>query len=198
MKRLYFIIILLVVFSLSGFSKGKWTIDLGSSYGFNSSDIYLWNYKMENTSSVGLYAGLGYEFFLWEKLSLGSGLQYHQMHDKVNINKEEISGYSYHFNIPFHLNYYWKNLQLFSGVAVQNYRNIEDMALKRSHNVRWQFDAGMAWHFDEVWAVKASYTQLMSKKVSTFLAQNYFHHIRLGVVFNLSEFIKGINENKKK
>lgn len=171
-------------------ARGKWTLDAGSSIGFHSSDIYLWNYKIENSTNLGLFIGTGYEQFISKNIGISSSINYYQLFHQVSVGEEEISGTNFILKVPLYGHYHWNKYEVFAGAAIQNYRELKDMALQKSHNFRWQLEAGFALQLNEIWAIKASYSHMLSKQIDSLLALSYTNQISLGVRINLGHLLK--------
>jgi len=179
MKRT--LIVILIIISAQAIAQG-WIFRAGNTIGYHSYDMHIWEYEVQYNFSNGLYAGMGYEFALLNKLSLAIIPGIEQHYTRVTINNIEAEGYAYNISIPLQLAYFpWKHWQFFSGVSLQNYLDFHDFALNKSHNFRYNFDLGLRYHFTPIWSMELSHSLILGDKVDALLLKNYANHVSLGI-----------------
>ncbi len=189
--RKFIIIGILIAFTFQASAKGKWITGLGSSFGYNTKELQLWKYKVNSTHSIGMYFSFGYELYLGKRFSVSFTPGIHQHHDIVELNDTEVSGYSYNYDIPLEIQYrFLSKWSVHSGIAIQDYRAIKDVALNKSYNARLNLNLGLIHHFNQRWAMELSYSRIISEQVDSFLFRNYTNHISLGVLVNPQFFKK--------
>lgn len=184
-KTILFLSILIL--STAVFAKGKWNIGIGSTHGFSTSELYLWEYKVEKTMSHGVFFKLGYEFKIYKNFNLAITPGFEQHYDEIGVNNINIETFSYNFNLPIDLFYYFKKrLRFQAGVSVQDYRQFEEVALERSYNARLNLNLGISYHYHKNWAAELSYSTILSDRRDSFLIRNYPHHFSIGVLYRFN------------
>lgn len=181
------ILFLIIAMSIYVSGKGKWILGAGTSHGFNSKELYIWKHTVEKSMSHGVYLKLGYEFKLFYDFTLAISPGFLQHYDEVGINNINVETFSYNFELPAEINYYFhKKLSAHAGVAVQDYRAFEEFALERSYNVRLNLNLGVSYHFNKHWAFELTYSRILSDRRNAFLIRNYPNHIRLGMRYRFN------------
>lgn len=182
-----FIFFLFLVISTPVLAKGKWNIGLGTTHGYNSSDLYIWEYKVEKTMSHGIYIKMGYEFKIYKNLYLGILPGFMQHYDEVGINNINVETFSYNFDLPLDINYYYKDKWRFkTGVSIQDYRVSEEFAIERSYNARLNLNLGIAYHFHQNWAIDLAYSTILSDQINSLLIRNYPNHFSIGMLYRFN------------
>lgn len=183
--------VVILLFVSSRVMAGGWIFKAGNNFGYNPQEITLWNYPLEHQMSRGIYVGLGYEFSLFERVSLAIIPEFNQYYSQATVNQIEASGYSYHFNLPFHIVYSpLDKWQFLSGISIQNYRQFEDFAFNKSHNLRYDLDFAIIYKFTETWAIELAHSLIISNKVDALLIRNYSNYVSLGLRLNFSHAFK--------
>ncbi len=192
-KIILFLFLTFMALQLS--AKGKWNVGLGSTWGYNPTELYIWDYSVEKTFSSGIYIKLGYEWTLFERFSIGIFPGFQQHYDEVGINDIDAEIFSYNFDIPIEIYYYFlDNWSFHAGISIQDYRVIEEVALERSYNARLNLNLGLSYHFNYHWSMEAGFSTILSDQRDAFLLRNYPNHLIIGMRyrFNLK---KGQNDD---
>lgn len=183
------VILLMLIIAMSSAisAKGKWNLGLGSTFGYNPSELYIWDYSVEKTFSSGIYFKIGYEWTLFEKFAIGVFPGFQQHYDEVGINNINAEIYSYNFDIPVEIYYYFlNNWSAHAGISLQDYRVIEEVALERSYNARLNVNLGLSYHFNPHWAMEIGFSKILSDQRDAFLLRNYPNHLLLGVRYRFN------------
>lgn len=190
------ILSLIILFiSLNLKVKGQWIVGLGTTHGFNISELYIWEYKVEKTMSHGIYAKVGYEFRLFSNLGLGITPGFQQHYDEIGINNINVETFSYHFDIPVDISFYYKNnWRIMAGVSMQNYRVLDEFAIERSYNARLNLNAGLMYLFHKNWGVEVAFSTILSDKQNAFLIRNYPNHFSIGMQYRFHLRRKELND----
>jgi len=190
-----FVSVLLIVFSSVVFAQSTWHFSAGTSLGFISSDVYLWKYEVTNKISYGVYAQAGYEYTLFEKYSVRAKVGINQYYAKVKINNIDIKGYNYHLELPVDLRYTYKDRFIFgAGIAIKDYRSLEDQAMVKSKNMRFDLILGLEYQFNKHWTGDFQYSKMLSEKIDGLIIQNYTDHFSFGVTYLLGHRVKVIEK----
>ena len=193
MKQL--IKIILVLMPLISISQSTWHFNTGFAIGYNSYDISLWKYKVENHPSIGAFINVGYEYSLNEHFSGRIMAGFHQYHAKATINDIEVSGYNYNFEVPIEFRYtFYKNWTIGTGISLQDYRDRDDLAMLNSYNLRANFIFTTEYHFHKNWTVNFKYSRMISEKIDAFIVQHYTTHFFLGVSYIIGYRANSFNE----
>lgn len=186
LKKLILLILILIT-SLHISAKGKWNIGIGTTHGYNASDLYIWEYKVEKTMSHGLYFKLGYEFKIYKNFNLGIMPGFMQHYDEISINNTNVETFSYNFDLPLEIYYYFKDKWRFkAGVSVQDYRVSEEFALERSYNARLNLNLGISYHFHKNWAAEVGFSTILSDRINSLLIRNYPNHFSIGMLYRFN------------
>lgn len=178
---------LILGMSLQVSAQGKWNLGAGNTFGFNTSNLYIWDYTVKHTLSNGVYFKIGYEFFLFHNLSIGMFPGAQQHYDEVEINNIKLKTYGYNFELPLELYYYFLNRwTVHAGVSLQDYRILDEFAIERSYNARLNLNLGWSYHFTNHWAMELGYSRILSDQRDAFLIRNYTNHILLGVRYRFN------------
>jgi hypothetical protein len=181
-------ILLLLFLSISLYisAKGKWNIGLGTTHGYNNSDLSIWEYKVEKTMSHGIYFKMGYEFRIYKSFSIAILPGFMQHYDEISINETNIETFSYNFDLPIDIYYFIKKWRLKTGISIQDYRVSEEFALERSYNARLNLNLGLSYHFYKNWAAEVGFSTILSDKINSLLIRNYPNHFSIGMLYRFN------------
>lgn len=183
-------IFLLLIFcmSISVSAKGKWNLGVGSTFGYNPSELYIWDYSVEKTFSSGFYVKIGYEWTLFKNFGIGVFPGFQQHYDEVGINSINVEIFSYNFDLPVEIYYhFYKDWSVYAGVSLQDYRVIEEFALERSYNARLNLNLGLSYYcFNPHWSMELGFSTILSDQRDAFLLRNYPNHLIVGMRYRFN------------
>lgn len=187
MLRKVIFLLFLICMSISVSAKGKWNLGVGSTFGYNPSELYIWDYSVEKTFSSGFYVKLGYEWTLFKNFGIGVFPGFQQHYDEVGINNINVEIFSYNFDLPVEIYYHFYNdWSVYAGVSLQDYRVMEEFALERSYNARLNLNLGLSYCFNPHWSMEIGFSTILSDQRDAFLLRNYPNHLIIGMRYRFN------------
>lgn len=181
-KYIISLALLLATFQLH--AQSKVLVSTGFIIGFNNNTTMLWEYEVENFTTSGVFFQAGYSYYFLDKfyLSVEPGIQ--QYYDKVKINNVDVKIYGFNLELPFSLGYAFHNKwEGFLGYSLQNYREMDDMELLKSNNIRENVFIGTRYQLSKHWAAYFRYSRMVSKQVDYLTAKQLENQFFLGISF---------------
>jgi len=179
------------------FSQNILGVSAGAVSGFNTGDVYLWEYKVEEKPSIGYYVLFEYRYQFKFPVYIRTGVGFQQFYSKVVIKDSKITGYSNNFLLPiavgYNINDKWN---IDAGVSFQDYRDRDDFALMKSNNLRTNITFNVSYEFMPNFEANFGYSQIVSEKINSFMVVHRSYHFMLGVTYNIT--IKRKNKKNKK
>lgn len=188
-KHIILVFIFLLSFQIT--AQNKWILTAGGALGFNNSTTYLWKYEVKNTTTSGVFFQAGYSYNFYKKFSFAVEPGIQQYYDVVKIDDTKVSVFAYSLKLPMSISYkLHKKWQVFFGYSFQNYRELEDMELLKSNNIRENLFLGTRYHFKRHWAIYFSYSRMVSKQVDYLTAKQFENQLYFGVSFCFGKQLK--------
>jgi len=154
--------------------------------GFNSDDVYLWEYKVEEKPSIGFYAMFNYRYQFKFPVYVRTGIGFQQFYSEIVIKDSKITGYSNNFLLPiavgYNINDKWN---IDAGVSFQDFREREDFAAMKSNNIRTNITFNVSYEFLPNFEANFGYSQIVSDKINSFMVVHRSYHFMLGVTYNM-------------
>ena len=192
-KLLIFIILILSAFQLH--AQSKVIISSGFIIGFNNNTTTLWQYEVENFTTSGVFFQAGYSYYFLDKFYLSAEPGIQQYYDKVKINNVDVKIFGYNLELPFSFGYaFHKNWEGFLGYSLQNYREMDDMELLKSNNIRGNVLIGTRYRLGQHWAAYFRYSRMVSKQVDYLTAKQLENQFFLGISFCFGGEVKERSE----
>ena len=189
--RKQIILVFIFILSLQLTAQNKWIVTAGGALGFNNTTTSLWKYEIKNKTTSGVFFQAGYSYNFYKKFSFAVEPSIQQYYDVVKIDDVKVSVFAYSLKLPLSIAYrLHKKWDVFLGYSFQNYRELKDMELLKSNNIRENIFIGTRYHLNPHWSIYFSYSRMVSKQVDYLTAKQFENQFYFGASFCFGKRIK--------